>query len=55
MKKAEIRAHDNVTAKNIEKVESVKDKVKNIESLVSAASLYNAGTTRGENAELLGF
>ena len=55
MKRAEVRQHEAVTAKNIEKVEVQKEKVAQISSQIKDQDIYNVGVAKSENAHLLGF
>lgn len=55
MKKAEVRKVENVSAKNIEKVEAHKEKIAPLASQLGNAILYNAGVSKNEHADLLGF
>ena len=55
LRKAEVRKHENINAKNVEKVEAHKDKVTAISSSIRNVETYNPVASKGENTDLLGF
>ena len=55
LKKAEVRKHEEVKGKLLEKKETANDKIETITSQLKDSNLYNAGVAKSEHADLLGF